>query len=464
MASPLAFNKHLALLAFVAGLLTSIVAFVALGQDDEIPLARVRVAQFAPDVNGVSLLVNGERTSVSKLGFGDVTEWFTLPPDIYQLALTSTTQALTNTDIELEFDESQWTTLAIVGSLGQDTVRLQPLVENYGDVSRGETRLSVLHALEGIRALDVLVNDDLMFQYVNYPGTEKDATGLPNDGYVSVELVASIYDIEFVSNRNVDETIIDVGDVRLTPGRNHFLAAVGTPVNPVYVLTSRDLNSNDLNDLRIFGSTDNNVAWMRVAHFSSGTPPIDIYIDGEMSDFDRVRFTEVTEFIQVEPGTREIVIVPSGLSLRDAITQPETVLLPPGLTRTIAVAGTLSNNSMGISVLEEDFSTIAPDEVRLSVFQGIPGIPPVNVHVDEGEPLIQLLGFPGSQGDNDGFTSVDIRRGVYDLEVISSTNPDNVVVGLSNQRLMSGRNYLLAALRANPPYVIVGVEIESVGN
>jgi hypothetical protein len=67
------------------------------------------------------------------------------------------------------------------------------------------------------------------------------------------------------------------------------------------------------------------------------------------------------------------------------------------------------------------------------------------VQVAQGAVLVQRLGFPGSLGDNDGVTTLDVPAGTYDLWVTPSTG-GTVLLDLPGTALEAGSSYFVAAI------------------
>jgi hypothetical protein len=423
--------------------------------------ARIRLAHFSVDASSIDLYIDGEVSNVQGLNFGDITDWYHLPSGTYEMVITAAGIAPDENTLarsELTVDSSQWITLTVIGLVERDTVRFHRLLENASEIATGESRLSVFHAVQGIPAVDVLMNNNPLFQFVNYPGSFLDSNGNPNDGRVTVDLIANVYQIQFVRNSNPEIILLDLDEMRLLPDTAYLIAFIGTPSNPIYSLAITsfdDVRDTTLEDLRTSTiPTRRSSAYLRIAHFSSGTPLVDVYIDGEASSVQRLGFAQVSNFIELTAGTREITLTPAGLAPGDAVIDPVEVALHPGTWSTAAIIGTLSNDSVRVQLFEERQSELPDGETRLSVFQAIPGIEPVNVRIIGGPEIIRFLGYPGSQGSNTGFASVDVIAGSYTIQVISAANPNRVIAELPEINFFTGRNYLLATLLADPPYLL----------
>lgn len=350
----------------------------------------------------------------------------------------------------------------LMGSNERDSLGLFPVVQDSGELSAGEARLSIFHAVESIGAVDVLANGSALFQYVNYPATANDLTGSMNDGFATVDVVANTYDFEIVSFLNPSEVLLELGELQLLPRHHYWVALMGASPPLTFSLAVTDMGERNAvrDDLFAVQTSQDAEGHLRIAHFSSGTPALDIVVDGERI-VEGLSFADVSEFVVLPAGTYQLALVPAGLNVRDALTPPVEIELDADRWLTTAVIGTLANDSLAAQVVVEDYSPLPDSQVRVSVFQAIPGIPPVNVQSGDGSTLIRLLGYPGSQGNNDGFEVFTLTASTYDLEIINAAATREVIASLENQPLIGGRNYLLATIRAEPPYVLMFTEVET---
>lgn len=416
----------------------------------------VRVAHFSVDTPAVSLRVNNQTSQIQSLEFSDVSHWYSLPGGTYTLTFHDvvTGEAIASSTATLS-DRSR-ITLAIIGSSARDTVTIHPIFEDCSEISVGEARLSVFHAIEGTPAVDLLVNDNALFQFVSYPGTA--ANSQNNDGIATTDIVANTYTMRLTEN-TTEEAILNLGELALSAGNIYLIAIIGSSDHPTFLVISDMLppsHQSRLSDLRLRTSPDV-IPQLRIGHFASGTPDIDVYINGARSDIRGLRFSAVTPFFTPEEIPQTLHLVPKNETLAAALLPPIDISTIASPWLTIAIIGSADNDTLRIILLEEDFTTIPDFNARISVFQAIPGISPVDVLIDEVI-RIRLLGYPGSQGNNDGFESFDILEGSRNLQVRSSADPEDILVDLTQQDIIAGRSYFVATIRAEPPYVFAATE------
>jgi uncharacterized surface protein with fasciclin (FAS1) repeats len=197
-----------------------------------------------------------------------------------------------------------------------------------------------------------------------------------------------------------------------------------------------------------------NRANIRVAHFSPDAGPVDIYINGELSDLQGVTFGTVSDWIEVAANAYSIGIAPAG-------GEPTGVVIAnvaAGTRTTIAAVGVIGLDSLDVRFLTEDYSPIPDGTARVGVFHAIQGAPVIDVRFN-GSVAVGTLGYPGTLGDNDGFDTIIINAGATDIQIVPNGATTPVLISDDDFPFNAGTNYLLAVVGTptNPSLVIVGV-------
>ncbi|MDZ4766441.1 MAG: fasciclin domain-containing protein [Chloroflexota bacterium] len=182
-----------------------------------------------------------------------------------------------------------------------------------------------------------------------------------------------------------------------------------------------------------------NRAHVRVAHFSPDAGPIDIYINGQLSDLQGVTFGAISDWLEVPARTYNIAIAPSGQYPIGVASYD----VQPGGWVTIGAIGTITRGTLNVQFVEEDYSPIPAGQVRLTVFNAIEGVSTVDVRLN-GSTIIAALGYPGVFGDNDGADTVTIGGVTYNVEIVLSGTGTSLLT--TQQGLTSGNNYLLGLI------------------
>jgi hypothetical protein len=115
----------------------------------------------------------------------------------------------------------------------------------------------------------------------------------------------------------------------------------------------------------------------------------------------------------------------------------------------------VAQDSIRLNLLSEDYSAIAENRARVSVFHAVEGGGAFDVYIN-GSLLIGALRYPGTLGDNDGFDIREIGAGTYDIEVRLAGRSE-VIAERSDTLLASGSNYLLA-ITGTPDRVVIILE------
>ncbi|MBL8130697.1 MAG: fasciclin domain-containing protein [Anaerolineae bacterium] len=181
-------------------------------------------------------------------------------------------------------------------------------------------------------------------------------------------------------------------------------------------------------------------AHLRAAHFSPDAGAVDVYVNGE-AKLEGVTFAAISAWMDVRPGSYTFAVVPTGTEPGEATF---SVDIAEGDWITLAATGTVARDTVTLNALREDFSPLAENRVRLSIFHAIENAGAVDIYVN-GALLVGALGYPGAFGDNDGFDIREVGAGSYDLQVRLAGSGE-VVLDLPGSTFQPGQNYLLAAV------------------
>lgn len=161
-------------------------------------------------------------------------------------------------------------------------------------------------------------------------------------------------------------------------------------------------------------------ARIRVAHLSPDAPNVDVYVDG-VPVLEDVPYRAVSDYLDLEPGTYTIRVVPAGEDPAEAVLE-ETVEVVDG-DYTIAVIGEVAaeNQPLQTLVLEDDDGPVDPDTARIRVVHASPDAPAVDVVAGEnGDALFENVEFGES-----GYT--DVPKGEYTLVVYPASDRETGV-------------------------------------
>ncbi len=199
-----------------------------------------------------------------------------------------------------------------------------------------------------------------------------------------------------------------------------------------------------------------NRAHLRLAHLSPDAGAVDIYIN-DILIASNVTFGTVSEWMDVPAGAKNVQLVPAGGSLGLGA---QIGRVQSGSWVTIAVTGVADADRLIQTYLVEDYSPLADDQARISVFHAIESAPAVDV-LFNGTPLTINLAYPGTLGSNDGFDIRQVGAQSYAVAIVATgtTTPEILSGTLGVQ---SGMNYLViaAGTPANPSLIVVATDVE----
>ncbi|NDJ85275.1 MAG: DUF4397 domain-containing protein [Chloroflexi bacterium] len=192
--------------------------------------------------------------------------------------------------------------------------------------------------------------------------------------------------------------------------------------------------------------TEEDLVSLRVGHFSPDAPPVDIYVDGLVAIED-LAFPSVSEWTQLPSGTYDIAVAPADTTVDDAVLSFEDLEIAveiPTDRITIAAIGSVEAGTLTAQVLVENYAPVEQGQARVEVFHAIEGAPAVDV-LANGNRIVELLGYPGTFGNNDGKFIVDVPAGTYDISVVPNAGGD-ALLELPGAELEAGTNYFIAAV------------------
>ncbi|GAB4511576.1 MAG: hypothetical protein OHK0046_09830 [Anaerolineae bacterium] len=183
-------------------------------------------------------------------------------------------------------------------------------------------------------------------------------------------------------------------------------------------------------------------ARLRAAHYSIDAPPVDVYVDGELVA-EALDVLRATPHLDVETGTHEVVLVPTGEALEEAVLGPVEVELMGGMDYTLAVIGQVADASLQTLLLNE---TALVGEVRdpenpasyAVLLHGISDGPAIDFYFDE-ELRIEDLAF-GEYG------VVVVEQGPHDVNVTFADDPEAVIFQNSGETAPSDNLLLLTVM------------------
>lgn len=202
----------------------------------------IRVAHFSPDTPAVDVYVNGE-AAITDLSYPNVTDFVTLPAGSYELAVAPAGTSIDDAAIgpaEFDLPANAYITVAAVGSLEAGTLTVSVIVEDFSELAADTAHVTVVHAIEGAPAVDVLAGGQAVISDLAFPGSFITPSGAPNDGAFEIDVPAGSYDLSVVASSDNSVQVLDLSGTTLEAGTYYLVAAIGTPDAPDVALTAID--------------------------------------------------------------------------------------------------------------------------------------------------------------------------------------------------------------------------------
>jgi uncharacterized surface protein with fasciclin (FAS1) repeats len=176
-------------------------------------------------------------------------------------------------------------------------------------------------------------------------------------------------------------------------------------------------------------------AHIRIAHLSVDTPPVQIYIDDELSDIQVIAYPDVTGWVELPVGTYSIAAVPIDEDLDAAVIGPLDLSFARNAWVTIAVVGSLENGTLNAQLVAERYGQIPLNQARLTIFHGLEGGPDVDVLANGDTIPVVGLGYTGA-------FIADVPAGSSNIQLLSSGTQD-ALLELGEQELEAGTFYFV---------------------
>lgn len=178
-------------------------------------------------------------------------------------------------------------------------------------------------------------------------------------------------------------------------------------------------------------------ARVRVAHFSSDAPPVDVYVDGKPK-LRNVPFQAMSDYLTLAAGAHTFDVRAAGAAATAAPAVTVTQDFAAGKTYTVAAIGPLA--SIQGKAFEDNLGVPGAGKARIRVIHSTPSAPSVDVAVKGGAILFPKLAF-GTASDY-----AEVPAGSYEIEVRDAGKTAALLT--KPVTLQSGGVYTVAAVPA----------------
>lgn len=219
---------------------------------------RVRFVHVVPGVGAVDVYVNNVLV-VAGLAYGSASDYVIAPAGDHNARVTLAEQSDVLWEQAIAVAESRATTF--IASKPSFT----SFNENLGATTLGNTRLLLIHAIDGAPAVDVSLAEAVSLNGVEQPAGTQIAVGMAYDtSFGSFDLPAQTYVVDVTAG---DTTVLDNVALPLDSGTTYFAIAYGTPTAPEALL------------LRQMTTPASDEGLVRFVHAVVGAPSVDVFVN-----------------------------------------------------------------------------------------------------------------------------------------------------------------------------------------
>lgn len=134
-------------------------------------------------------------------------------------------------------------------------------------------------------------------------------------------------------------------------------------------------------------SAEAGVGYVRLAHLSPDTPPVDVYVDdpaGKVKGltFDAVPYGVVSDYLALPPGTYAVSMRKQGADPASPPVLTQQVTVTEGSAHTVAGTGRFAD--LGISVIDDDLTAPPPGRAKVRVVQASVKAPLLDIRAAGG--------------------------------------------------------------------------------
>lgn len=214
--------------------------------------SNVQVLHFAPDAPNVDVYVDGE-LGLTNLAFGSSSGYMTVPAGEYEIVVAPTGTSIDDAvigPVSVTLNGGRNVNIAAIGSVDAGTLTATIFNQAFPLLEDGEIAVTLLHAVEGAPAIDVVLNDVVAVEELAYPFTQG-----TNDGAFNLWFTEPI-DSLTVNISGDDTVLLDLTDAGLVSD-TYYLVVVGGTVNAPtpYIFAIDAMRASELNDA-LYGVDD----------------------------------------------------------------------------------------------------------------------------------------------------------------------------------------------------------------
>ena len=389
----------------VAMLLAALALLPASAQDR----ARARFVHVAPGLPAIDIYLNGE-LAVAGLAYGGASAYLGAP--MGDLAVTANHAGSGSVAFEQGISLGGGATMFVAHSA--DAPAFLPYAENLDALPFGESRLNLLHAIDGGPAVDIVVSDT---------GQRLGEAIMPGDVIGPYELSANMF--QFALQPAGGDTAVSLFDLNFptTTGTSHFAIAHGSQNDPQLLLTTAAANA---------GMDTGSV---RFVHAVAGATPFTLRANDATISPD-LAYARPTEHIALPAGAHDI-----SFSVGETEIASAALTVAAGGAQTVVIMG--SSADLSVLVAADDLSQVDGASAVVSLINAIPDGRVDRLGLSSGGAAAADVGFGASSG------ATKIVAGAQSLALDLTIGEESGAIATPESHFYGGSYYNLIALPGN---------------
>jgi hypothetical protein len=193
--------------------------------------------------------------------------------------------------------------------------------------------------------------------------------------------------------------------------------------------------------------------YVRLAHLSPDTPPVDVYLTSvagafEPKVFPAVGYGVVSDYLELPVGRYTVAMRLQGRPASEAPALSETVTVEEGKAYTVAGVGKFVDKSLGLEIFVDDLSLPAAGKARVRIVHASVRAPQLNISLASGDSIADGVKF----AETTTYREVGSGRWAVRLQPVPTGQAATVDVSLGAGSVytlivLDGSNGLTAKLR-----------------
>jgi len=267
------------LVTLTAALVIGLGVLPAFGQADE---ALLRFVHVVPGAASIDVYVNGQ-LAVRELRYGSASAY--IEASAGENAIVVTQAGVTTPLWQQTIASAPGTATTLIASSTQ-TLRFTAYSEDLNPLPFGKTRFTVVHAVEGAGAVDVVLGDGrVVIPSLGY-----------NQPFGTFDVEANIYSFGVVpAGGTLDNPILPATSFALNTNTSYIIVVYGTANQPGFLTLSAPTRAE------VAGG------FVRIGHGIPEAPAVDIYINGTLAA-PSLAFGQITEYLAIPIGTYSVAV------------------------------------------------------------------------------------------------------------------------------------------------------------